>query len=160
MSANRSAFTIAELLCVLTIMGITAAVAVPGLTAYTDHYYQSVCEERLEKAVSQIRSSCVKDRMERETELVSDIVTEAAEDVSENGRELSAEADETGGFLECDDICPVGDNCRFSWKIVPQDGEEPEYADVTVTASCEEHKLNVSETFRVTYAPSQETEGD
>lgn len=157
MLRNKAAFTVIELLCVLTVMGIVAAVAVPSMVNYREHYEKSVCFQRLQDAAADVRSGCVIKRMEKDDveNRIFGIVKQAAEQVSDGEEDISQEKSEDGFFIESEMVCPSGGKCRFSWKLTSEE-DTPDRAEVEFSADCAEHDLHVSESFVVTYCPEDE----
>lgn len=147
------AFTLVEVMCVVTILAIVSVVAVPSISGYIDRYNQRVCKSAVSDMLEDIEVNCVKNRIMFDSDYknVNNIITETIKSDYTDGI-LDTPLYDNGSFsVSTDAVCPQNEACIIRWSVAPDGITEPAYADVRISVECEEHGTVFSEAFRIAY---------
>ena len=138
MKRKQNGFTLIELICVLAIISITAAIAVPDIAGYIEHSKKNSCKAVMQGIVDDIRYKCISKRFENEDTL-NDQIEYIISYASYNNAVYSESITEDGHLKNScsdDEICPNGGVYTFNWDITKGISSESIILRFTYNCSC------------------------
>ena len=151
MKKKQNGFTLIELICVLAIISITAAIAVPNITEYVERSQKNNCRAAMHGIVDDIRYKCISKRFENE-DTINNAIKGIISSDSYNRAVYSESISEDGHFknsCSASEVCPNGGLYRFDWETAEGSGPESIILKFTYCCSCNKDKKNEEKIINV-----------
>ncbi len=136
----KRGFTLAEVLIVLVIAALIAAIGIPSLTAFVEHSGHRVCSDNAELLLSEIERRMVPEQLLSEADAQSKL-SAVLERLSDSGVQIVSSGD--AGYSAV--IMYGGDEYGVCWSY-SEDGSIPD-----LTVCCETHDMQCKRSVSVAY---------